>query len=296
MISIVAVAVLFAAALFGMVFFRRQADPERSAAVAGAWEQALDGEKSAVLKSMMSLARPISALPQVHLKPETAAYRALRRKLVGAGGAFGGSVEVFLSMQALSCLISAGALIAAIAAKSSGALLLGVFVVAVAFCALPYNKLANEFKKRSDAVSTGLPEFAEMLLMPVSSGYGVLPALDFTASRLDGPVAAEVRTMLHLLSSRVVSEQQAFIEAGERLGASAAATFFNTLYQSYVEGVKVADNIRGQAEQLRQQAYEATRAKLKALPNKLVIIMGLHLIPFLFAVVLLPTFTALSAM
>jgi pilus assembly protein TadC len=131
--------------------------------------------------------------------------------------------------------------------------------------------------------------------MPVTSGYSIIPALDFTATRLTGVVSDEVKTMLALLSSRSASESQAFRGTGERLGEPAAITFFQTLYDAYVDGVKIADTLRSQAEQLRKQEYERKREQLKKLPNTMALIIGLHLMPFLFALTLVPTFYALSS-
>ena len=131
--------------------------------------------------------------------------------------------------------------------------------------------------------------------MPLSSGYGILPALDFTATRLQGPVADEVTAMIEVIQGRVRTEAQAFADAAERLGTPAAQSFFTALSQAYLDGVRVVDNIRGQAAQLRKSDYERMRERLKTLPNKLAIIIGLHLIPTLFIVVLFPTFATLSS-
>lgn len=291
----VALVALVTAAIFFAVFYRgRQAGiPDGQDA---AWEAARAGESSEVMRTMLRMARPFSALPQAHPGKETTLYRALHKKLVGSGGAFGGSIEVFMSMQMLALLISTSGIAMALASGTSGMLLGVALLIAVAFAAMPYNRLASAYKDRAAAVLSALPDFAELMLMPVSSGYSILPAVDFTAKRLEGPVAFEARRMLDSVTHRTASEKDAFIDAGERLGGGAAATFFNSLYRSYEDGTQISDNIQSQAEQLRIKVYEDTRAKIKALPNKLVFIMGLHLLPFLFAVVLLPTFMALTAL
>jgi tight adherence protein C len=295
-VTAIVIAILFALALLLTALFRKHAEPERAEGLEGAWAAALEREDSQVARMLLSVSKPFGQLPQVHLHPESAMYKMLRLKLASAGGMFGGSVEVFLSVQIMAALLAAGALGATVAFQVDGLLLGSAVVFALAFAAMPYNRVSTAAKKRQESVIANLPEFAELLLMPVTSGYGILPALDFTASRLEGPVASEVRLMLQILASRAAPEQQAFLDTGERLGTPASITFFNTLYQSHVDGVKIADNIRGQAEQLRKQSYERTRALLKKLPNTLVIIMGVHLLPFLFTVVLLPTFMALGSM
>jgi tight adherence protein C len=296
-ITIVLTFLTLAAALLGLALYRRHADPALAAGLESQFAAAIEADRnSQVSRMLLAASRPVSALPQVHLNPESSLYKSLRLKLAGANNMYGGSVEVFISVQILTALLSALMLVVAILCQLDGATLAAVALFAAAFTALPYNKLSEAVKKRQAEITEGLPEFAELLLMPVTSGYGILPALDFTSQRQDGPVASEVRLMLAMLNSRAQTEHEAFVNAGERLGTPAALTFFNTLYQAYTDGTKVADTLRGQAEQLRKQSYEDMRAKVKALPNKLVIIMGLHLLPFLFVVVLLPTIGALGQM
>lgn len=290
------ISVALAVLLLASALFRKHSDPQRGEDMSDAWDRALRNEESQVARMLLSVSRPIGTLPQVTLQSESSLYKMLRLKLNSGGNLYGGSVEVFLSVQVTAVLIAVGGLLSAILLQAAGPVLAASALFAVAFVALPYNRISTAAKERVEAVTAALPEFAELLMMPVTSGYSILPALDFTATRLEGPVASEVRMLLQVLSSRAASEHQAFIDAGERLGTPAAVTFFTTLYQSYADGTRIADTMKGQAEQLRKQAFERTRAKLKALPNKLVIIMGLHLIPFLFAVVLLPTFVALGKM
>lgn len=294
MIAIVIGVLLVTAAAIAAIY-RTQADPARAEGLEGAWAQALEHENSPVARMLLSVSRPVTHLPQVHLRRESSLYKSLRIKLAAAGALYGGSVEVFVSVQVMAALLAAGAMLSAVLLQLGGMQLGAVALIAFAVAGTPYSRVNAEAKKRAEEVAAGLPEFAELLLMPISSGYGIRPALGFTAKRLTGPVAAEVRLMLQILDSHAASEQEAFIGAGERLGSSAAVTFFNTLYQSVTEGVRISDNIRAQAEQLRKQSFERTRAKIKGLPNRLVIIMGMHLMPFLFVVVLMPTMVALGS-
>ena len=90
------------------------------------------------------------------------------------------------------------------------------------------------------------------------------------------------------MSTRSISDEEAFAEAGARLGTPGAIAFFNTLAQAYLEGAQAVTAIRGQAVQLRKIAYQDTREKLKKLPVKLVVIIGIHLMPTLLLVILIP--------
>lgn len=259
------------------------------------WAAAQAGDNSALGRMLLNVAKPVSNA--VDLNPQTAVYRALHTKIAATGGGlYAGSVEVFASVQVAAILIGVAALAVAgiTGADRAGLAMAGLFAVVVA--AWPYNRVHEVGTKRLEEVREQLPEFAELLLMPVTSGYGIIPALDFTATRQQGVVADEVRTMLGLLSSRAGSEAQIFEQTGQRLAEPAAVTFFNTLYQSYTDGVKVADALRAQAAQLRHQQHQRKRAVLKKLPNKLVFVIALHLLPFLFVVTLLPSLAAMGSM
>jgi tight adherence protein C len=289
-----AVLVLVAMLLLASAFVAKNSDPERRERASEGFAAAGVGERSALNRALLGMARPVSGLALAHLDEESSTYKQLRTKLAAAGNMYGGQVAVFVSVQVLATFLAALAFIAIVATDASGLMLLAGAIGGLALAAYPYNRVATAAKERMEEVNQGLPEFAELLLMPLSSGYGILPALDFTASRLTGPVADEVRLMLEVIQNRVRTEAQAFSDAADRLGTPAATSFFTALSQAYLDGVQVVETIRGQAEQLRKQDFERMREKLKALPNKLAIIMGLHLLPTLFIVVMFPTFATLS--
>lgn len=295
MIAPVAVLVALAILLAGVVRSAlRNANPE-ARIPEGAWSAARDNETSQIGRMLMSVTKPVSNI--VEINPQTNVYRNLHVKLAAAGGGlYGGSVEIFLSVQVGAILLATTGLALIPLTGLSGlpliAALLGCLVIAV----YPYNQVHDAGKKRLAQIRDELPEFAELLLMPVSSGYGILPALSFTAQRMPGLVSSEVRTMLSLLSSRSASEAVVFESTGARMGDPAAVTFFNTLYQSYTDGTGVTEALRAQAEQLRHQEHQRKRAMLKQLPNKMVFIIALHLLPFIFVVTVLPTLFAMGSM
>jgi tight adherence protein C len=291
---VIAVLAVLALAVLALAFLRRTGDPRRSEGLEDAWQRAIGAENSAVGRVLLSVSRPVSKLPYVHLPEESAQYKAIRQKLNAADGAYTGQVEIFLSVQILHVFLGSMILVALIASGVTGMALVAGGMMGAAIAALPWNRVWSKAKKRADAVTDGLPQFAELLLMPLSSGYGVMPALDFTAARLSGPVAEEVRLMLSVLASRARTESEAFTDCAERLGTPEAMSFFTALMQAYLDGVKVVDNLRGQATALRKSAHERTRARLKTLPNKLVFIIALHLLPMLFVVALMPTLLELG--
>lgn len=294
---IASIAVLFALAvlLTGLLRSATRHREQTEPVAESTWVAAQSADPSRVGRTLLAVAKPLSNA--VEISPQTNVYRSLASKLAASGGAlFGGSVEVFLSVQLAAILIATAGLGLIPLSGLTGLPLAAAIIMMVVIAALPYNQVHEAGKKRLNQVREELPEFAELLLMPISSGYGIIPALDFTSSRMPGIVSTEVRTMLTLLSSRSSSEASVFESTGLRMGDPAGVTFFNTLYQSYTDGVGAASVLRAQADQLRHQEHQRKRATLKKLPNKLVFIIALHLLPFLFVVTVLPSLFAMGNM
>lgn len=257
------------------------------------WVAAKSAEQDRLGRALLAVAKPVSTV--VELSPQTNLYRTMNAKLAATGGGmYGGSVEVFLSVQVAALLLAIFGLLVIPLFNLSGIALGATLLICIAIAAFPINQVHEAGKKRLAQIRDELPEFAELLLMPVSSGYGILPALDFTATRMPGLVSQEVRTMLTLLASRTATEAAIFESTGQRMGDPAAVTFFNTLHQSYTDGTGVTETLRAQAVQLRHQEHQRKRGVLKRLPNKMVFIIALHLLPFLFVVTVLPTLYAMG--
>lgn len=256
------------------------------------WENAISNEKSAVGRILLQVARPVSRTTIISRESSTPQWRALRRKL-GAAGVFSSDVEIYLSVQTAAVMF--GMLgIAITAASPSGILRLAGALVSVSVAAYPWNLVSKGAARRTKAVLDDLPDFAELLQMPLAAGMGIPPALKFTAERLDGPVSVEVLRMLDVIRVNPSEEAVAFVEAGERLAVPEARAFFVALLQSHTEGASVAINLSRQAELLRASSYQRKRSELKRLPIKLVLIIGLHFLPVLFIIALLPVLSGLG--
>lgn len=290
MISVIVLLILLAAA---GAFYSRTVDPAHESDTA-AWEQAIADEQSQVGRMLLNASRRLSNLPSIYNTANSPLHRALQERLLGAGGLYGSSVEVFLSVQAAAGFLAVMILFGVWFATIPVLFKAGGTVLALAFAAYPYSQVSKKAKERAVAVTNALPAFAELLQMPLSVGTGVLPSLRFTAERLEGPVAEEVQNLLVVLDSRSMDEVQAFQLAGARLGTPDAVAFFNSLMAAQVEGDKLSRNLASQAENLRLQAFQAARTENRKLPVKLVVLMAIHLLPMLFVVILMPTFMSLA--
>lgn len=257
------------------------------------WQSAIANERSAVGRILLNVARPVSRASLIQREAATPQWRALKRKL-NASGSFSSDVEMFISVQIAAALIALLGIAGAVAFSSSGLVLLTSIIFGSAIAAYPWNIVSKAAVKRTAAVLDNLPDFAELLQMPLTAGMGIAPALKFTAERLPGPVSSEVLRMLDVIRVNPSEEAAAFIETGERLGVPEARAFFTALLQSQTEGASVSTNLSRQAEVLRAAAYQRRRSMLKRLPVKLVLIIGMHFLPLLFILGLLPTLVSLG--
>jgi Flp pilus assembly protein TadB len=292
-VTIVIAVVLFLAVFGGLVWYTRR-DPSGNVKVGviddDVWASAAESMSGSVLERTVPLGKPFAQVPFIW-DSESTLHRFLRRRLLAAGGMYGSSPEVFLSIQVGLTLVGA-----AIIGLGIGGILpaFPAAILAAVVCAYPFAHVDQKARRRTELIGDALPEFAEMLMMPLSSGQSVMQSLRFCADQIKSPVADEVRHMLQLVSSRAMDETTAFRYAGERLGTPESRSFFAALLSAQVEGTKVLDNIAGQADALRTQMYQRRRAEAKKLPVKLVMIFGLHLLPLLFIIAGIPVLVALT--
>lgn len=294
MISLIAVG-LFVAVLAALAVITKRG-PKGSAPTGHIEEDVWAAARESVsgpLQPLVALGKPFESVPMVW-DTGSSLHRHLQRKLLASGGYFAGSVQVFLSVQ-IGCLLAAGcALVVGFAGLFNAVFMCAL---AVLLAVSPYGQLHSIAARRTAEITRALPEFAELILMPLHAGLSVKPALEFCAQRTTGPVADEVRHMLTLLRSRAVqNEREAFAYAGSRLGTPEARTFFNALYAAHVDGIRVADNLTAQANALRAAMYQQRRADAKKLPVRLIVVFGIHLLPLMFAITLVPAAVALASM
>jgi Flp pilus assembly protein TadB len=218
--------------------------------------------------------------------------RIVEAKLLAAGGRYGANKDIFFAAQTVA--VVAGSIVIAIVGLGILPLYMGLAGPLIA--CLPYADLSSKAKKRSAEINAALPEFADLLSMPLSVGRPVLSALAITAERTSGIVSEEVTNMLTLINTHSVTETEAFALAGERLGTSEARAFFNVLSQGTTSGAKVLENIESQAEALRTSWFQERRGQIKLIGVRMIVIFGIHFIPVLLMFGLLPVAVAFMDM
>lgn len=257
------------------------------------WAAAVADEDSQMGRILVSAARRLSDIPAVGMAAyardgrTSEQYSELAVKL-RAAGVFGSSVEVYLAVQFAGILAAIITVLVTLALGASGLAMFAGLLIAGVLAWWPWDRVKRAASKKSIAVSQNLPDFAEMLVMPLSAGKTVLQSMSFVAEQLDGPVSDEARNVVNLINAGTSDEIAAFENAAQRLGTPSARILFATLLQGYREGVAITPLLADQARALRLEEYQRRRAENKKLPTKLVIIFGIHLLPLLLAVILIP--------
>jgi tight adherence protein C len=240
---------------------------------------------------ILGISQPFSRIDHLYDILPTRQYRFLQSRLL-ASGSFGSDVDVFLTAEAGAIFL--GLIIIALGFFEKGFFTFVFAALGLLIMVYPWNIVSKKAKARSHEVTMELPDFVELLAMSVSGGMGLDGALSFTADQAGGIVSDEVRNMINIIRNNPSDEEMAYKLAGERLGTPEAKALFATLLQSQLEGTRVLDNLIAQAEALRKVAFQRQRAEVKKLPNKMVIILGIHLMPLLFVVALFPLVTGLG--
>lgn len=293
LISVFLLGVLGLAVAYARKDGRKRTSPEATEARNALFATAVNESPDKLLQLLTRAGRPLADTALIQSQTESRSYASLRRKL-HAGRTFAGSVEVYLSTQ-LAGIIIASVIVLVAFALGLESITLGLAALVAAMVAYyPWDKVSRSARKRIEAVEDQLPDFAEMLIIPLTSGLTVLQSMQFVAEQLHGPVADEVLEMTARIDSRSMSVDAAFELAAESLGTDAARTLFQSLLQADRTGARVASNLALQASALRTEAFQRQRGRNRKLPVQLVLIFALHFLPLLLVVVLVPVLISLG--
>jgi hypothetical protein len=260
------------------------------------WDGYLNRRLESTERILGPMARSLGRSGAVARMAENSKGTEQLRRLLELGGAFGGVLQIYWSMQLAAVVVGSFAVAFSFLEGISGGARVILLTVGVLIAAWPYNKARNEAKRKTEIVLEQLPDFAELLLMTISS-VSVPQALAFTAERVDGVVAADLRELVRMLNGAGRGrEEQVFAITAARLGTTEGREFVAALQSAYLEGTTAAANIRAQVENLRMLKYQQQRGRAKRLPVTLVVTFAVHFMPLLFILSFLPVIGALSGL
>ncbi len=266
--------------------------PQQTQDNSGVWAQASESEDYLLGRVLIGVAKPISKSQRIKDLAIQEDLGWLQRMLLAAGSPYGGSVEVFLSVQTGAILL--GVVIVLIGAFTKG--LFPVWLTAglgAVVMFVPISRLYDQAKKRGNAVLQDLPDFVDLLMIPIVAGVGIKRSLRQTTERFYGPVQSEMENAIAMVDvGKPLSEALWYV--GHRLAVPEARVFFSALAQAEQQGSSVRELLEKQRDALRHESFQKQRAEIKKIPTKIVFVFALHFMPVLFAVAFVPLIAALG--
>jgi pilus assembly protein TadC len=260
-------------------------------------DQAWQSYEDSLMSSTEAIVRPLSKL---FYGTKSATNLAKRSKFnehiardIAITGLFAGSLEVYASVQIGSVFAGLALMSLAQIDVFAGLFSLCFLGIGLLLAIWPFQALRSAAKNKRDTILSELPDFADLLLM-VMETWSVGQSLLFTSSRIEGVVALEMRELALALSTRTVSEKEAFKQCSDRLGTPEGREFVSALQSSVIDGTTAVKTIKAQVEMLREMRYQRQRGVAKRLPVGLVVTFTIHFLPLLFILALLPVYATLK--
>lgn len=282
LLAFIALAAAIAAAISA------NADPNTSPYIKESLRRAQKESNGPLTSGMHKLAAPIASTKVLQTTASARTWKSLNEKVIGSG-LYGGSMEVFLSYTFAHAILASAAFLSALLFDVDSLVRVALIILGFGLLAYPSNRVRSKLKDREKEVAESLPEFVELLNMTLTT-MSIDQALKFSLRHtgIKGPIAAETQWLLDTINARTMSDDEAFRQAGIRVGTPEALAFYSTLGRGYTQGGKVSETLANQAESLRKQSFERRRAEMKKFPVRMTLIFGLHFIPLLIVIALVP--------
>jgi tight adherence protein C len=153
---------------------------------------------------------------------------------------------------------------------------------------LPKSWLKRRVRTRQERVRRGLPDALDMLSVCAEAGLGFDQSLQRVSEHWKTPLGVELGRVvadMEMGSSR----QQALRSLASRLDVSELSSFVAVILQSDQLGMSIADTLRSQAEQMREERRFRAQEQARKIPLKMLFPILFFILPALFVVVLGPS-------
>jgi tight adherence protein C len=163
-----------------------------------------------------------------------------------------------------------------------GGIILGFFA--------PELYVSNLTKKRQLALSRGLPDALDLLVICAESGLSLDVALERVANELGGanPELAEELSLTSIELGFLPDRRQALLNLNRRTNLPSIRGVVNTLLQTEKYGTPLSQSLRVLANEFRDQRLLKAEEKAARLPATLTVPMILFILPVLFIVLIGP--------
>ncbi len=153
---------------------------------------------------------------------------------------------------------------------------------------LPVIWLSDTRKRRDDAVIRTLPVYLDFLTMCVEGGLNLQGALGQAMEKATpGPLRNEFAVVLRDLRAGL-SRSDALRRMAERLNIQEVTSFVSSIIQAEKMGASLANVLRVQSDQRRNERFQRAEKQAMEAPVKLVFPLVLFIFPVTFIILLFP--------
>ncbi len=221
----------------------------------------------------------------------------LDRKLSVAGNPLGLRSLEFNGLRLLSVL--AGLLIGIfliLPPRGTNMMVLAAAVLVVAFFAiLPDTWLSRRVRIARDEVRANLPDMLDMLSVCAYAGLGFDQSLQRVSEYWQTTLGNEIRRLVQEIELGV-SRADALRNMSNRLEVSELSTFVAVIIQAENLGMRIADVLHAQADQMRIVRQLRARELANQLPAKMIVPLAILILPALLAVLFAPMVPSLLSL
>lgn len=217
-----------------------------------------------------------------------------RDKMLQAGNRNTAAPMKFMITKAILPVFFCGLTMMVIAGSdkeiSDTAILLSIFIAAVAGYKLPDLLVENQIQKRQEEIGLAFPDSLDMMLICVQGGIGLEQTVERVAEEVaeHSPTLAEELGILSAEMAMLNDRRRALQDFARRVGSGGAKSFATALIQAEQYGTSISQAMRVMADELRDIRMAEAEQKAASLPPKLTVPMILCFLPALFIIILGP--------
>ena len=210
----------------------------------------------------------------------------LRRELMAAG-MYRTHPRLLMGYRAIAA--AALALLGWLVGTSLTAFLGPIFAAYFGFTGwiLPLTFVRRKATHRLREIDRSLPDLIDLLVVTVEAGLGFAASLQVSATRLHGPLAAEVRLALQE-QQMGVSTRDALEHLLKRADTTAVRSFVRSVIQGEALGVPIGTIMRNLANEMRVRRRAAAEEQAQKAPTKILFPLVFLILPALVVVLLGP--------
>jgi tight adherence protein C len=170
---------------------------------------------------------------------------------------------------------------------------LGIIVGGLLGWRLPTVIVERRAKARYDEIDSELPELIDLLVVSIEAGVGLAGALQMMATRMHGPLGAELRLMQRE-QSMGLSGDQALSKMLDRCDTVSVRSFVRSLQQGERLGVSIGAILRNLAIEMRTRRRQLAEERAQKAPVKILFPLVFLIFPSIFIVLLGPAYFAVK--